>query len=297
MKRTHLNLGLLAVAAGLGVAVFFSQKKDEPGPPLTPLKSAAVTRIAVEHPGTPAIRLEKQGGQWLLAAPVKAEVDEFEINALVGLAEAETKEKLEGAKLAELELEPPRYTITLDDTPIAFGGVEPLQYRRYVKVGEAVSLIEDPPSAALDKDYADLVAKGLFPVGAEIERIELPKLTLAKADGKWTLTPPDPRPGADEMQKLADAWKNARSMWNEQAAAAPARGDHVKVTLKGGEVREFVIAATDPQFKLHRPDLGVTFVLSKALADDMLKLAAPPVTQPPPAAETPAPAQQGKPEP
>ena len=284
MKRAQLNLGLLAVAAGLGVAVFLSQKKEERGPPLTPLKSAAVTRIAVEHPGAPAIRLEKQGGQWFLAAPVKAEVDEFEINALVGLAEAEAKEKLEGAKLTELELEPPRYTITLDDTVIAFGGVEPLQYRRYVKVGEVVSLIEDPPSAALDKDYADLVAKGLFPVSSEIERIELPKLTLAKTGGTWALTPPDPRPGADEMQKLADAWKNARSMWNEQAGAAPARGDRVKVTLKGGQVREFVIAATDPQFKLHRPDLGVNFVLSKALADDMLKLAAPPVT-PPPAAE------------
>ena len=290
MTRTQLNLGLLAVAAALGGAVYFSQKKDEPGPPLTPLKSAAVTRIAVEHPGAPALRLEKRDGQWFLAQPVQAAVDEFEVNALVALAEVEAKDKLEGAKLAELELEPPRYTITLDDTAIAFGGVEPLQYRRYVKVGDVVALIEDPPSAALDKDYADLVAKGLFPASAEIERIQLPKLTIAKADGKWVLTPPDPRPGADEMQKLIDAWKNARSMWNEQASGLPVKGDRVKVTLKGGEAREFVVAATDPQFKLHRPDLGVTFVLSKALADDMLKLAAPPA-MPPPEAEIPAPAQ------
>jgi len=287
MTRTQLNLGLLAVAAALGVAVFFSQKKDAPGPPLTPLKSAALTRIAVEHPGAPALRLEKRDAQWFLAQPVEAAVDEFEVNALVALAEAETKDKLEGAKLAELELEPPRYTITLDDTVIAFGGVEPLQYRRYVKVGEVVSLIEDPPSAALDKDYADLVAKGIFPASAEIERIQLPKLTLAKTDGKWVLAPPDPRPGADEMQKLVDAWKNARSMWNEQASGLQVKGDRVKVSLKGGEIREFVIAATDPQFKLHRPDLGVTFVLSKALADDMLKLAAPPATPPPPPPETP----------
>lgn len=285
MKRTHLNLALAVAAAGLGAAVFFSQKKEEKGPPLTPLKQAAVTRIAIEHPGAPAIRLEKRGGAWFLNEPVKAEVDEFEINALLNLAEVEAKDKVAGAKLAELELDPPRYAITLDDVKIAFGGVEPLQFRRYVQVGDTASMIEDPPSAALDKDYADLVAKGLVPVGAELERIELPKLTLAKADGKWTLTPPDPKATADAMQKLADAWKNARAMWNEQAKGAPAKGDKVRLVLKGGEVREFIVAARDPQFKLQRADLGVNFVLSKALADEMLALQEPakPQTEPPPA--------------
>lgn len=272
MKRTQLNLALAAVAIGLGVAVFFSQKKEEKGPPLTPLKPGALSRIAIEHPQAPLIRLEKRDGGWFLVEPVKAEVDEFEISALVSLAEAEAKDKVEGAKLAELELAPPRYAITLDDTRIEFGGVEPLQYRRYVKVGETVSLIEDPPSAALDKDYADLVAKGLVPVGAEIERIELPRLTLAKADGKWTVSPADPKATADAMQTLADGWKNARAMWNEAAPTAPARGERIRLTLKDGSTREFVVAALDPQFKLHRADLGVNFVLSKALADELMKL-------------------------
>ena len=283
MKRTYLNLALLVVALGLGAAVFFSQKKEEKGPPLTALKADELTRIAIDHPGAPLIRLEKQGGRWFLTEPVKGEVDEFEINALVALAATEAKEKLEGAQLAELELDPPKYTITLNDTAIAFGGVEPLQYRRYVKVGDVVSLIEDPPSAALDQDYADLVAKGLFPVGAELSRIELPKLTLARADGKWTVAPADPRAGADQMQKLADGWKNARAMWNEQAKDASAKGERVKVTLKDGTVREFVVAAVDPQFKLYRPDLGVNLVLSKALADEMLKLPEPAKEEPKPA--------------
>jgi hypothetical protein len=298
MNRTHLNLGLLAVAAGLGVAVFLSQEKEKKGPPLTALTQGAVTRIAIAHPGASAIRLEKRDGGWFLTEPVQAEVDEFEINALLGLAEAEAKETLTGVSLPELELEPARYVITLDDTAVAFGGVEPLQYRRYVKVGETVSLIEDPPSAALDKDYADLVAKGLVPVGAEIEKIELPKLTLAKADGKWTLTPPDPKASADAMQALADAWKNARAMWNEQARDEAVKGDRVRLTLAGGEVREFVVAAREPQFKLQRPGLGVNFVLSKALADEMLKLQAPAKEEEKPkdaAAAGDAPATPGKP--
>lgn len=285
MKRARLNLGLMVVAAGLGAAVFFSQKKDEKGPPLTGLAADAVTHIALEHPGQPGIRLEKRDARWYFGAPVTAEVDEFEINALLGLATAEAKESVTGATLKNLGLDPPKYTVTLNDVQIAVGDVEPIQFRRYVKVGDVVSLIEDPPSAALDADYSDLVAKGVLPAGSEIASIELPKLKLAKADGKWALTPADPNAGADQMQRLADAWKNARAMWNERAAGPAPKGERVKVTFADGTAREFVVAARDPQFKLHRPDLGVNYVLSKALADEMLQL-------PPPAA--PAPAEEKK---
>lgn len=289
MARTRLNLLLLVLAVGLGVAVWFGQQKEEKAPPLTALAPDAVTRIGLEHPGAPAIRLEKREGHWFLTEPVQAEADALEVAALVGLADKEAKDKVEGAAAAELGLQPPAYTVWLNDTPIAFGGVEPLQYRRYVRVGEAVSLVDDPPGAALDKDYADLVAKALFPDDAQIERVELPKLTLARnADGKWTVTPADPKATADAMQRLADQWKVARSMWNESARNV--KGERIKVTLKGGLQREFIVAATDPQLKLHRADLGVNFVLSKALTEELLKLPEPPAEKVP-AGETPAPAE------
>ncbi|HUR40440.1 MAG TPA: DUF4340 domain-containing protein [Verrucomicrobiae bacterium] len=275
MKRQHLNAGLLVVAAGLGTAVYFSQEKEKVGPPLTALAGDAITHIVIEHPDAPAIRLEKQDGRWRLAAPVKGEVDDFEIAALLNLATAATQAKIEGAKPEDLGLAPPKYSITLNDQAIAFGGTEPLQFHRYVQAGGATWTIEDPPSAALDKDWSDLVAKNLVPAGSEIERIELPQLALAKADGKWSLMPADPKAGADQLQKLADAWKNARAMWNEAATGPAPRGERVRVTLKGGEVREFIVAAREPQFKLHRADLGVNFVLSKALAEEMLQLPAP----------------------
>ena len=275
MKRARLNAGLFAVAIGLGVAVYIAQRGEPPGPPLTPYMPDAITRIALEHPGAPAIRLEKQDGKWQLTAPVAAEADPFEVNALIGLADRETKLKLEGGAMKEFELDPPQFTVTLNDAAIGFGGTEPIEFRRYVKTGDTAWLIEDPPGAALDKDYADLVSKDLFPAGAEIERIEVPGLTLAKdAEGRWSVTPADPKATADAMQKLADGWKNARSMWNEMAGAK-AGGKVVKVTLKGGVAREFVVVAREPQLKLHRADLGVNLVLSRALADELFKLPEP----------------------
>ena len=56
MKRSHLNLALLVVAGGLGAAVWFGQKKEEKGPPLTSLEQASITRLALEYPGQPAVR-------------------------------------------------------------------------------------------------------------------------------------------------------------------------------------------------------------------------------------------------
>jgi hypothetical protein len=280
MKRARLNLVLLAVAAGLGVAVYFAQRKVPAGPPLTPYKADAIVNIALEHPDAPAIRLEKHDRRWRLTAPVQAEADEFEVNALVALADRETQMKLEGGVLKELGLDPPGYTLTLNDRVIGFGAIESLEYRRYVKLADGAYLIDDPPGAALDADYADLVAKDLLPGEADIERIEVPGLTLAKdAAGRWAVTPADPDASADAMQKLADAWTAARAMWNEPARGARTTGERARVTLAGGATREFVIAAREPQLKLHRADLGVTFVLSKALADELLKLPEPPAPE------------------
>jgi hypothetical protein len=277
MNRARLNGVLLAVAAGLGVAVFLAQRPEPAGPPLTPFKPDAVTRIALEHPGAPAIRLEKHDGAWRLTEPVQAEADVFEVNGILALADRETRLKLDGGQLKDFTLDPPAYTVTLDDRAIGFGGIEPLEFRRYVKTAEGAFLVDDPPGAALDADYADLVAKDLLPGSAEIERIELPGLALAKdAEGRWSATPAGPKATTDAMQKLADGWKAARSMWNESARDARARGDKVRVTFRDGATREFTIAARDPQFRLHRADLGVTFVLSKVLADELLQLPEPP---------------------
>lgn len=276
MRRARLNLILLVVAAALASGVWLSRKKEEHGPPLTALKPDQLTRVRLDHPGAPAIELRKDGDRWQLTEPVKVEADPLEVGGIVGLADRETHGAIAHPDLAQLGLSPPQYIVTLNDTAVAFGGVEPLNYRRYVKVGDTVTTIEDPPGTALDKDYADLVAKDLFPSGSPIERIELPAFSLARdSAGKWLLQPADAAVGADALQRLADGWQKARSMWNEMAKDDAAKGDHAKVTTKDGITREFVVSATEPQLKLTRPDLHVTWVLSKALAEDLLKKPAP----------------------
>jgi hypothetical protein len=279
MKRHQLNLALLVIAVALGVAVYFSQEKEEKGPPLTPLTAETIDKVRIEHPDAPAIALEKSGAKWVMTEPVNAPVDSIEINGVLNLATLEVKSTLEATDLqpAELGLEPPRYTVTFNDQKIEVGNTEPLNYRRYLRAGGKIMLTDDPPSAALDADYSDLVSKQLLPEDAEIVGLKLPGLTLARsADGTgWELTPADPEAGADRKQKLVDAWLRARAMWNAAQNDGPLKGEPVTVTLKDGTV-DFIIAERDPQLVLVRPDLKVRFTLSKALIEELLQLPPPP---------------------
>jgi hypothetical protein len=280
----------MAIVLTLVGVVYFGQKKEPAkGQPLTGLKTEAIDKITLHHPNMADIVLEKKAGEWALTAPVQVAADPYELNSLLGMADAETKASIEpkDVKLADLGLEPPGLSLTLDQVKIDFGGVEPLSFRRYVETGGKISLIDDPPASALDADYSDLVAKYLLPRGAEISSIAVPGLKVTRsADGKaWTADPADPAAGSDELQKFADAWTNARALWNAAPPAdakPPTNPEAALITLKDGSSLSFNIVGRDPQLVLERADLKVQYDLAKSDADKLLKLpqaAVPPATE------------------
>ncbi len=296
--QQKLNLVLVAAVVGLGAAVFFTQKKEPPkNPPLTALKMDAINHMVLSHPKSPDIVLDKKDGKWMLSAPVQTTADPFELNSLLSVAIAGSKSSLDpkDVKLADLGLDPPGFSLTLNDVKVEFGGVEPLNYHRYVMTGGKIGQIDDPPASALDADYSDLVAKTLLPEGARIASVTVPGLKVSRsADGKWQAEPADPKAGTDELQKFIDAWAGARSLWN---AAMPsdtkpeANPQTAVVTLQDGQSYSFAIAARDPQLALDRADLKVRYSLAKSDVDRLLKLPEPP---PAPANEQKMPADAEK---
>ncbi|TXI11375.1 MAG: DUF4340 domain-containing protein [Rhizobium sp.] len=276
MKRKTLNIALGVAALGLGAAVFLSQKKEEKGPPLTPIAAAALDHVTLEHPGSPTVELERKDGHWKITKPVVVDADPFEVNAFIDLAKLEVKKSLEqkDVSLKELGLDPPAYFVTLNGQKLAFGAQEPIQARRYILANGKVALVDDPPAEALDANYSDLVSRAVVPPGAQIQSIAVPGLTIAKSgDGKsWSLTPDNPDASSDSRQKLIDAWQNAKAMWNAETPREGVKGDAASVTLKDGSVLKFVITERDPQFVMARPDIGVSYTLSRQLLDQMLKL-------------------------
>lgn len=278
MKRVYLNLALLLIVAGLSATVWFTQKKAPPkGPPLTTLSADAVTRISIAHPNEPTITLEKKGAEWQLTEPVQSPTDPFEVASLVNLATTETKRTLKVAdvKLADLKLDPPQFTITLNDQKLEFGDTEPLEYRRYVRHGDSVLLIDDPSGTAVDADYSNLVAKELLSPGADLEKIEVPGLSVSRSDGKdWSATPASAAATGDALAKFVQAWRAARSMWNAAMPADGGKGEPITLTLKSGVVH-LVLVSKEPQLIIDRPDLKVRYTLSKADTETLLTLTAP----------------------
>lgn len=279
MNRARLNLLLLVIVLALGAGAWIAYKqKNPPKAVLTPIAAEAVDSIVVEWPGNPTIKLEKKTGQWFLTEPVKARADRFEAVGATSLASTEVQGTVEGAdiNLKELGLEPPDHTVTLNGVKIEFGGSDALQSRRYLRVEGAIKLIDDPNSAALDKDYADLIAKDLFGPSDALAKIELPDLTLSKGDdGAWTAPAGTPNASPAALKTLADGWQSAQAMWNEPSPGEAMLGTAVRITLQDGRVIDYVIASIDPQFALYAPALKVRHQLSRALADTLLKLPAP----------------------
>lgn len=281
MKQKRLNLILAVAVALLAAAVYFSQKKPPPkGPPLTALKADQIDKITLHHAGQPDIVLQKNAGQWALTAPVQVAADPYQVNSLLDIASEETKTwlKPQEVKLADLGLDPPGMSLTLNDVKIDFGGVEPLDFKRYVEVGGKIALIDDPPGTVLDADYSDLVSKSLLPPEARLVKLALPGLTLTRsADGKsWSVDPPDPKAESDAAQKLVDAWSSAQALWNAMTPADAKPAAHpetASLTLADGHTLTFEIVSHEPQLVLERPDLKLRYSLSKEEDDKLFKLA------------------------
>jgi hypothetical protein len=284
LKRQHLNLILLGAAAALGAAVYLTQGKDaaKKNPPLTALKPDALTHVVLSHPKAPDIVLDKKDGKWVLSAPVQVAADPFEINTLLNLSMAEVRSTVDpkDVKLADLGLDPPGFSLTLNDQKLDFGSVQPYNFQRYVEAGGKIDLIDDPPASALDADYSELVSKQLLPEGAQIVSVQVPGLKVSRSpdDKGWIAEPADPKAGTDELQKFVDAWAGAHSLWNgalPEATKGIAQ-QTATVTLKDGRSFSFGILGREPQLQITSADLKVLYSLSKADADTLLKLPAPP---------------------
>ncbi|MDE2149072.1 MAG: DUF4340 domain-containing protein [Gammaproteobacteria bacterium] len=284
MKRSYLNLAMGVLVLALGAGVYFSQNKSAPPKsPLTALKPARIDRIEIDHPGTKPVVLERHGAQWRLTQPIQADADSYEVNGVLDLATAPIRRNLESSpvKRSNLGLEPPQYSVKFNDVTIKVGGIEPLRYQRYVEVGKRIALVDNPSSGALGKNYAELVSKRLLPAGVQIDKIELPGVTVARsADGKgWQISPPVERVAADAAQQLVDHWSEATALWTkladdtDESRKAPGNPQYVTVTLQSGAPIRFLIAGHLPQLVLERQDIGIRYALGKDQADTLLRLA------------------------
>lgn len=277
-RRWLLNAGLLVLVAALVLAVIYlpGQKKPQPGPPLTAIAADGVARVRIEKPEQPEIVLEKTGGDWKLAAPVKARANRFNAERLLRVlaAPGDTRIPAEPAGLSRFGLDKPAARVWFDDQEIDFGALHPIKNEVYVLYHNEVVLIPGHYLAASTYPYTNFIDSGLFDDGLKLTAIKLPDFTLAQKDGVWRRQPEDKKLTTDRVNDFAAEWQNARALTVDKYSGKEAIGEIEVTATRDGKTENLVlgILAYKPEFVLHRPDENLEYHFTEETGKHLLNL-------------------------
>lgn len=273
--RMLLNLSLLVALAGLGAIAYFEPGKEAPvATPLTQVDIDKVDTITLQQ-GDKTLTLAKQDGHWRLSAPFAAPANEFRARQLLEIArtESDASYPLKPEELAKFELDKPIASLTVGDAVLIFGGADPIDMRRYVRIGDTLHMVRDDFSRHLTAQATDYVDKKLLPEDARIQEFALPewKARLGQ-DGKWTFEPPQ-EGGESNIGELLTAWQSARAI-DIKRLDKPAQGQKLHIGLANGEPVDFIVVQREPELLLARPDYGLQYEIVGEPAKRLLSLSA-----------------------
>lgn len=147
-SRTLINIGLFVLVALLGAIAVYDPGLEEQTRttlPLTQLQPDEIHTIRLSNPGNLSIELEKRDGVWHMTAPRKAAANADKIRQLLGIAitASHSRFPLPKERLAEFGLEPASIRLQLNELVLEFGDNDPLNFRRYVRIGDQLHLISN----------------------------------------------------------------------------------------------------------------------------------------------------------
>ncbi len=278
-SRTLLNLVLLGIVIALiAVAVYEPGKAPTPAlPKLTALTPADITRIRIERYDDAHIKLEKQEGIWYLREPVVLPASEFLVNTILRISEADSHAQypMSELDLAQTGLAEPKVILYLNGLRIEYGKTEPLNHRRYLRIGDTVHLVLDTTYPHLRSEATNLIDTALLPPGSELHALHLPEGKVSKQEGTWIVAPTQPELSADAMQQWLDEWRHARAI-QVKAYSGDMLKPEISVYLEGDQAPlRFDITRGDDTLILGRSDLGVEYHMVESVGKKLIALPQP----------------------
>jgi len=280
-SRTLLNLALLLIVLILATVVMLEPgKTPEPKPELlTSMKAADVKQIKIIRRDRNTIKLEKQAKHWRMLTPFNLPANDHKVESVLNLLKTESTARYDLAKLdpARFDLLKPAVSIYFNRSlKIDFGNIAPLQKQRSVRIGKQLHLIPDYYYYHLVGSATDYLDHALIPKDKKIIRLELPTLTLALKDSKWTLTPKDESYSADAYTDLLNEWQQAhalelRPLKNKDKKNLPDKQIHI--LLQGSDKPiSYNLQQSGDKFILIRADKNIEYVIPKDKAETLLSL-------------------------
>lgn len=291
MKRAWItNIVLVLLVAGLAVYAIYKPGVDADAArfPLSTTSKSTVDRIAIERKGADRIELRRQGTDWMLERPYTARADRAQIERLLDLLDARSRDKLPATDLQRFDLDAPALKVTFNDATIAFGTTNPMTQEQYVLAGDGVYLIGAQYRSFVPDAAQRLLTHALFRPDEKPVAFVLPGFAVQQRDGKWEMVPlpagmtAKDRPSQDDYNRWVEDWKLSSSLSTQPAAGAQP-SEWIEVKLADGKSLRIGIVRRDPELVLMRADEKLEFFFS---GETKAHLLSPPVTARAP--ETPA---------
>lgn len=277
-RKLWINLGLTALVGVLVILVMVEPGQEPPKAPvpITELAPEAVPSVAIEQPDRPLIRLDRVGEGWRMTAPRELRAAAGKIDNLLAVARAESHQRygIGDVDPAGLGLDEPEAVLTLGDTRLVFGGTDPIEGRRYVRVGDTVHLIAGRYLSRIRNDPLYWADNALLPDGARLTEIRLPDFHLTRDEnGLWHAEPEPDGVSADALVALAQAWQRATAFSVQGADESPADPTRIRLSLEGSsDPIVFELVDNRAGFELIRQDLGLRYTMTEPQRAELLEL-------------------------
>jgi len=276
-----VNVLLLAAVVGLGLYIHYRPSGETPQHKLTTLAPSAVSRVLIERRDGEPIELAKRGEAWYLVRPFQARADRSQVERLLELTSATSKEKLAATDLGRFDLDRPALTVTLGEQRFAFGTINQINQEQYVLAGDSVYMLPSFYPSLVPLKAERLLTHSLFVEGESPAAFVLPGVRIELQDTKWVRVPATAKdePSQDEFNRWVEGWRFASSLLTQPAGPKTA-AEHVEVRLADGRTLRLGVLQRQPELILERPDEKLQFYFSGEMAKRLLTPpeAAPPAT-------------------
>lgn len=281
--RAWLNIVLLAALAGLAAVAWLrpGQTPPEEAHLLKP-DLDAIDRIVIERAARPAIRFERRNERWWLTSPIEIRASEVRVGSLLELTikTSHSRYDADSLELARYGLAEPPVTVRLDNMAVAFGRINPVNQRRYVRVGDTVHLINDVLLDLETSGAAAYAATALLPEDANIRALRLPDIEITRAKGgAWTSSPTELPQRV--IKTTLRSWRNTSAFRVSAYEKKPSR-NRVTVGVEDGAEIVFDVTAREPELILARPDLRLQYHLPTEATESLLNPVSGSVSDPQP---------------
>jgi len=277
--RTITNLVLGIALAALAIFIYTEIERDA-NPQLTaltPLQVQDVTHLSINNVRNQDIVLQKLDGHWQMLKPFPALANESRIEKLLGIVKAHSQAQysVDEVDLSQLRLINPDIRLHINEIELLVGTTEPLEQRRYIKLGDQVHLITDSYSYLAQGAATDFIDTKLLPGDPQLESISLPDFSLHSTDNGWQVQGLDQQPSADSIQTLLDEWRQARALKISREDSVGLNPD-IRISFANNvPAVAFNLTTAAGETILTRPDTGLAYHLHDSSAKRLLTFTEP----------------------